>query len=423
MRVVACTVSGGAAEVTTTGAVWTLARDGTLEATQRIGCARPLLRLRAARGDDPWDVVAEGDTPAFVRGALEVRVRDDAVLELHARGAQHVCVEPLFAPEYTARHRGRRLVLDEAGGAGVYPLRARAVTRDGPVRVAPGDDVWVGVFPPREATPWRALHGLAHEGRPAPDPDGPYPSHALAAESAAAGCAVFCVHAYLWSESDPRDRARIGRYAGRPNPWRTSRHDPTDPRRFAALRDAVRAAGMEFVVYLSPQHSRAPDIVAEMRRVVREHDVDGLYLDGVAHDLVTLDRVVRAAREVLGPRRVLYLNASDQPFGTPRVHAPFVDARCDYVLRGDAGRGGLRRDTFLRFAVSGRSVSNAVGVWCHYGSAGRPVLRERMPPPDDVRACLAAGALPWRRAQAWREAGDDPAAFDAVVTAARRGTG
>jgi hypothetical protein len=345
---------------------------------------------------------------------VERRVRDDSVLVLRARRATEIAVEPRFDPAHVARHRGRWMALDEHGGFGVYPLRARLSTRTRSLRLAAGEEAWIAAFPPRRPSALREAQHVAHEGRPTPFPDGAYPGDGVI-EDAAAHCDVFCLHAYFWKACDAADRPRIGRYAGRRCSWHTRRHEPEDAERFAALRDAVHAAGMEFVVYLSPEHSLAPDIDAEMVRVVEEYGVDGLYLDGVSSDLVTLGRTVRRAREIVGPDRVLYLNATNQPFGTPRVYAPFVDAQCDFVLRGDSGRGGLSRDAFLRWAVSGRNISNAVGMWCHYGSAGRPVLRERMPPEDDIRAAHAAGVRLWRRSQAWREAGDDPAAFDAIV--------
>ena len=380
-------------EVVTTGAVWRFA-GADAEAFQRIGVERPLVALR---GID----------------ACERNVRDDSVLVLRARRATEIAIDVRFEPTYRARHRGRFMVADDHGGVGVYPLRPRLVTRTASLRLDAGEEAWISAFPPRPRSPLRESQRIAHEGRPTPFPDGAYPGVGVIAESAE-HCQVFCLHAYFWRACDPADRPRIGRYAGRRCSWRTRRHEPDDPARFAELRDAVREHGMEFVVYLSPQHSRAPDIEFEMERVIEEYDVDGLYLDGVAADLPTLYRVVRRTREILGPRRILYLNATDQPFGTPRVYAPFVDAQCDFVLRGDAGRGGLSRDTFLRYAVSGRNISNAVGVWCHYGSAGRPVLRERMPGADDVCAAQAAGATVWRRSQAWREVGDDPLQFSAL---------
>jgi len=380
-------------EVQTTGAIWRF-DGGAAEAHQRIGVERPLLALRGL-------------------SECETEVRPDSVLVVRARRATDLAIDVLFDPVYRARHRGRWMAADEHGGVGVYPLRPRLVTRTSALRLEAGEEVWIAAFPPRAPSPVRQRQRIAHEGRPSPFPDGAYPGRDVIAE-AARHCDVFCLHAYFWQACDRADRPRVGRYAGRRCSWRTRRHEPHDAARFVALRDAVREHGMEFIVYLSPEHSRAPDIAVEMERVVAEYEVDGLYLDGVARDLPTLDRVVRRAREIVGPRRILYLNASDQPFGSPRVYAPFIDAQCDFVLRGDAGRGGLSRDTFLRYAVSGRNLSNAVGVWCHYGSAGRPVLRERMPGASDVRAARAAGATVWRRSQAWREAGDDPTVFDAL---------
>ena len=382
--------------VCTTGSTWHFGADGVVEVAQRIGALRPLFRLHCVGAD------------------VERRVREDSVLVLRAARSVEVRIEPLFAPAHVARHRGRFMVLDEHGGFGVYPLRPRLTTPTRSLRLAAGEEAWIAAFPPREPSPLREAQRVAHEGRPRPYPDGAHPDASVIAESAA-HCDVFCLHAYFWKACDPADRPRVGRYAGRRCSWRTRYHEPDDPQRFAELRDAVHSSGMEFVVYVSPEHSRVPDIDVEMRRIVDEYDVDGLYLDGVSNDLVTLEGTVRRAREILGPDRVLYLNATKQPFGTPRVYAPFVDAQCDFVLRGDSGRGGLSRDAFLRWAVSGRNISNSVGLWCHYGSAGRPVLRERMPPEDDIRAAHAAGARIWRRSLAWREVGDDPGVIDEIV--------
>ena len=67
------------------------------------------------------------------------------------------------------------------------------------------------------------------------------------------------------------------------------------------------------------------------------------------------------------------------------------------MLRGDSGRGGLPLDRFLRFAVSGRNISNTVGVWCHYGSSGRVLPVDRAPSARHIDAAVRSGVRLWRR--------------------------
>jgi hypothetical protein len=378
---------------------------GRVSATARIPMERPVFRASGFDGPrERWRV--DGET-RLRRGALGATIRDDAVLVLRATAPTRVRVESAIRPEYDEEKSGRRLVLDDAGGFGVYPSRPGGGPTD--YRLRAGDELWLAVFPARRPNPNRLAQQIAHEGRPRPFPDATYPSTDVI-EDAARRCHVFALHAYFWKSGPRRLDLRAGRYALRRRPWTTARHVPSHPDLFARVQDDVRRAGMKLVVYLSPKHSTTPDVFDEMRRVLDDHGVDGLYLDGLGGDFRANDAVVRRTREILGPDRILYLNASDEPFGTPRVFCPFTDAQADFVLRGDAGRGGLALDPFLRFAVSGRNVSNAVGVWCHYGSAGRPVVVERAPSAAHVDAALRCGARLWRRS-VW--GADALAEFDA----------
>ena len=105
---------------------------------------------------------------------------------------------------------------------------------------------------------------------------------------------------------------------------------------------------MKFLVYFSPYYSNAPDLLVEMKRVLYEYDVDGLYFDGwlgVRDDFRAGYHLMRRARALLG-ERILYLHSSSEPFGTCSVYLPFVYAYADYVLSGEAGRSGLEMDEF-----------------------------------------------------------------------------
>jgi hypothetical protein len=370
---------------------------GAIVASARIPAERPLCRVTfPGSGRSPW---SPGDAPAELRrDRLTAHFREDAVLVLRAGRATRVRVESLFAPEYAESARGRRLVLDDGGGFGVFATRPGGSETGSPFEydLRPGDELWISVHPSRWPSALRLAEHIAHEGRPRPFPSGAYPSTEII-EDAARHCRVLALHAYFWESGPRRVDLRAGRYALRRRPWTTARHVPAVPDEFERVKDDARRLGMKLVVYVSPRHSTAPDIVEEMRRLLDEHRVDGFYLDGLSDDFRENDATIRRTRDVLGPDRILYQNATDEPFGTPRVFCPFIDARCDYVLRGDSGRGGLPLGKFLRFAVSGRNVSNAVGVWCHYGSSGRLVPADRAPPARHVDAALANGVRIWRR--------------------------
>ncbi len=394
------------AEVLAEGARFVFDRAGAIDAAARIPAERPVLRVtfpdapRAA-----WTIATRGVTTTLRRNGLEAECRPDSVVVLRATRPAQVRVDAQFRPEYAEGSHGRRLLLDEQGGFGVYPSRSGGSGATSPFdyELAAGDELWLSVCPPRRPSALRLAEHVAHEGRPRPFPGGAYPSTAII-EDAARHCRVLALHAYFWESGPRRVDLRAGRYALRRRPWTTARHVPADPERYERVKDEARRCGMKLVVYLSPRHSAAPDLFAEMERVLVEHGVDGLYLDGLSDDFRRNDAIVRRTREILGPDRILYLNATDEPFGTPRVHCPFIDSHADYVLRGDSGRGGLALDRFLRYAVSGRNVSNSVGMWCHYGSSARIVPADRAPSASHVDAALRHGVRLWRRS-VWGAAG------------------
>lgn len=386
-------------EVLAEGSRFVFDGTGGIEAVARIPAERPVLRVtfpdapRAA-----WTVSGRDVTTTLRRDGFEAECRPDSVLVLRASRPAAVRIDAHFRPGYAEGARGRRLLLDEHGGFGVYPTRpgGSGATPPFDFGLAAGDELWISVCPPRRPSAQRLAEHVAHEGRPRPFPGAAYPSTAVI-EDAARHCRVLALHAYFWESGPRRVDLRAGRYALRRRPWTTARHVPADPERFERVKEDARRNRMKLVVYLSPRHSTAPDVFEEMARVLAEHGVDGLYLDGLSDDFRASDLIVRRTREILGPDRILYLNASDEPFGTPRVHCPFIDSHADYVLRGDSGRGGLALDRFLRYAVSGRNVSSAVGMWCHYGSSGRLVPRDRAPSAQHVDAALRHGVRLWRR--------------------------
>jgi hypothetical protein len=345
-----------------------------------------------------------------------------------------------FRPTYHFEKEGKWILMDGDGGFGIYPVAKKQASVpvftkppwDIAYEFAGGDEAWLSVFAPRPYNWKRAFAAIEHDGLPADftpaqlDGAGAYPSNDLI-EAAAKHCKIYNLHAYIWQDAPEDVKAKWAprqneKYAGHPQPWLTPKHVPLDMQEFIRVRDEVHESGMKLVVYLSPFYSAAPDIFAEMQRVLNEYQVDGLYFDGISSDFRKSYAVIRRAREILGDNRILYFHATNDPLDDGRIYCPFVDTYADYVLRGEGGVSGLKLDDFLRWTVSGYNISNAVGYWCYYGSnrqqgygAGTPkayAYFDTVPTTESVDAALRNKVFIWREGQQWSQSKAALAQFD-----------
>jgi len=381
MRVESVEETPDGAVVTTTGARFEFGAGGAVRARARLPGERPVAALEVD-GGDAWSVVeSSAEAARLDGGGVEASVREDSVLEIRVRRPLRVRIVGEFAAEYAARKSGAHVLLDRQGGFGVYPLPART-----PRAVASsvgewtlvydlraGDELWVAVFPARARSRARHAQSLAHEGRPSPLPEAAHPSDELIADSAR-HCGVFALHAYFWKAAPREMRPRFGRYAGRRCSWRTPRHEPEWPDEFARVARTVRAAGMKLVVYLSPLHSRTPDLSAEVRRALRrqrlEHQQRGRPLVPLRLVRAAPSARARAAQERRGRRA-----AESRP---PLASLP-VGAR-------ERGAGSVRGAVLPGF----RGLGPPRG-----GGSGSRAERERARSASSFRQ---ARRLPWRSA-------------------------
>ena len=235
-----------------------------------------------------------------------------------------------------------------------------------------GEELWFSVFPPRPYNWARAYDDLmAHEGNEEPYS---YPSASLI-RSTARFCKVMVVHSWFWPGGD---RA----------PWRIPRFVPKDMEKFNQMRDEIHRNGMKLVPYFSPYYYSGDDFFGEVKRALEEYKVDGFYFDGVSMDFPTSYEIVRKTREMLGDDRILFRHCTSDPLRSARVYCPFIDAYCDYIYRGEAGRAGLELDDFLRWTLRGYNISNAVGYWVYTGSTGKPGYVRQAPTRDHIDAAL-----------------------------------
>ncbi len=421
MGIDAVQVEGGCFEILTAGAHVTLEADGRLTVQQRIGAKRKLLSCLLPSHLSPWRLAKWTPFRCVLEGnGLRLTVQGDSVLIFAPQQHLWLAFKGHFRPRYAQEVRGNRLILDHLGGCGFFGIPPRTTkvghldrrTWDLSTHPARWDELWVAICPPRPPDREKSYQSIAHEGGSRPELA--YPTNEVI-HSAAQHCQIFTVHerwaadAPEWAENPP------GADYTHPKPWETDHPVPDDASEFARVRDEVHRCGMKFVVYFSPYYSNAPDLLAEMKRVLDEYEVDGLYFDGwigIRDDFRTGYHLMRRARTLLGDR-VLYLHSSSEPFGTCSVYLPFVYAYADYVLSGEAGRSGLDVEEFLRYTVSGHQISNAVGLWCHYGSwSDEPGYHTIVPTTQHIKSALRNHARIWRQTQAWSKFPDELARFD-----------
>ncbi len=352
-------------------------------------------------GSGPWHIAQESIAEVMLkRGLQAIKICEDGFVEFASEEPWSAKMTLLFtlrsfeANDQAADYRG------EGFGCGVYRLKGQSNRFDTPTRFTIDQDasLFFHVFPPRLPNPTLAGVQIAHEGRPRSGEELPHPDLIAAVSQQAQ---IFALHGYFWQEEFPEARPRFSRYRFRPNPWHSAFHEPLNEEQFRRTIEDVHNHGMRFLPYVSPRYSLSHNMLEELQRLRSLYDLDGFYVDGLRGNFLEQRSFIRALRRQLGPNKIIYLNGSDQPFGSPRITAPFIDTHCDFVLRGDSGKGGLSRGTFLQRCVSGIGGGNQVGVWCHYGSSGWPFPFDRVPSRSDQLAATKAGVMIWRRSFWW----------------------
>jgi hypothetical protein len=424
MRIESATQKQGVITVITTGAKFQIDSRGAIHCWQRIPRERRVLGVRFAQAVGPFRIEKRDGFSCTVScpGAV-LTFHGDSLVILKLKENLKASFTGLFSPAYHFEKGGKWILIDKDGGFGIYPVAEK--TTSAPVfsklpwniayEFTTGDEAWLSVFPPRPYNWNRAFEAIEHDAYDAADP---YPTNDQIAE-AAKYCKVLALHANIWRdipESAKQKLSQIPRYKHYihgPMPFASAKHVPINMKEFIRVRDEAHKRGMKVVVYVSPYYSTAPDIFAEMRRVLNEYKLDGLYFDGISMDFRMSYAIIRRAREILGNDRILYVHCSTDPLGDSRIYCPFIDTYADYILRGEAGVRGMKLQPFLRWTISGYNISNAVGYWCYYGSnkqqgynAGAPRAGkyfDTVPTAEHIDAAIRNKAFIWRQGQDWSQ--------------------
>ena len=416
---------GGHLTVQTPGAVVDLGRDGLLRVRQRIGSERDLIQLWLDGHFAPWKIGRRTPFLTTLEGqGLNIRVQGDSVLVFEPHQNMRLEFDGLFKPAYNRELRGNRLLLDNSGGCGFFGIPPRptqlADTEIGwtcRCHLARWDELWVCVCPPRPEDERRMKQSISHDilyNLPKEKETGVrYPAEDALREIAQ-HCQILALHEEIWKDAPAWVDDPPGGDYKHPKSWETDKHIPFDAAAFATMRNAAHKLGLKIVPYCSPYYCNAPDIFGEMERVLGEYKMDGLYFDGwcpMRDDFRPGYYLMRRAREILGDR-ILYMHSSTDPFGSVDMYPPFAFTYADFCLRGEAGRGEGDLDTFLRYTVSGRQISNTVGMWCYYGSMGEPGYHLVVPTTEHVEAALRNGVRLWRQSWTWSKYPEELARFD-----------
>ena len=418
-------VDDGAVSVVTPGVTVNLGRDGILRARQRIGAQRDLLSLKLDPHFAPWRIGESTPFCCVIEGnGLAITVQGDSVLIFAPLQNMKLEFEGHFKPEYAHEVRGNRLLLDAMGGCGFFGIPPRATTFDETAipwkvncHIARWDELWVSVCPPRAEDPDALRESISHDIlyylMKDEEMTERYPS-ADSIRELARYCQILALHEEIWKDAPGWVEDPPGGAYEHPKPWETDCHIPFDGDAFTRMREDAHRLGVKVIPYCSPYYCSAPDVHREMERVLEEYRMDGLYFDGWAgsrDDFRPAYAMIRRARKLLG-HRTMYLHSSSEPFDSVSVYPPFVFAYADHCLRGEAGRGELDLDTFLRYTVSGHQISNAVGTWCHYGSMGLGGYHFVVPSSADIDAALRNHVCLWRQSRMWRRSPEELARFD-----------
>ena len=324
MRIETITQDGDGARVVTTGAEFILERTGRIRCFQRIPARRQVAQIEIPPGTPPLKLERRNDFACiFSTKGISLTLQGDSLAIIRADQDVKLGVTGLFKAAYQAEKQGKWLFIDGQGGFGIYPTGVKKTNRPDVQQDAweiayamrKGEEIWISVFPPRPYNWKRACEDLmAHEGSETPFT---YPSTALI-QSAARYCKVMVVHSWLWPGGDRE-------------PWKIPAFVPKDRQQFDRVRDDLHRAGMKMVPYFSPYYYSGKDFFAEVRRVLEEYKVDGLYFDGVTMDFRTSYEIVRKTRQMLGDDRILFRHCTSDPLASLRIYCPFIDTYCDYI--------------------------------------------------------------------------------------------
>lgn len=374
--------------VQTTGAIYHFKEvdsKGEIECHQRIGKKRligvikldcSLKRLTIEKQDDEACLLHRSDPPT--EGLLTIRVNADSLLTMECNHNMKVNYTINLVPEYSALDKGHFILIDDAGGISAYTLgEERPNLSVGffknewkcTVTLKPRQQILTSIFPPRPYDHEKAFNDrIVHHF----SVNEPYPSPKEIRAWSKWGN-ILTLHATIWQgklykKYFKKSLSTYECYADAS--FARMKIIPRDPDELRRVITDAHNAGMRVIPYAHPiDYPGCPEeFMKEISAIMNDYEFDGLYYDGVSHEIMEAYNIMRETRKLLGAR-ILYVHCPSPILGASYydgyyIYCPFIDTYADYILRAEHKN---KIDwSYLRYTVSGHNISNCIGFLCNY---------------------------------------------------------
>jgi len=314
-----------------------------------------------------------------------LRINGDSLLMFAPQQPAEVQVHLHFVPEWNVNCGANWLKLDNYGGLGVYVMgRPLHPTDPGGnplcLELQPPEVLWVSIAPPRPFH-WEQSFQDRYFSYWTPREAEAYPEEeGLREWLRVTRMSVLLLQSevmlwkdWQWAFVPRRGEAELERVLEAAHELGVRVMVYTSPFYFTRGTPAERLATNDFPggrIRFGPgwpYGDNLPLFLSEIRKVVQDYGVDGLYFDGIySESLVQSYRLVRETRHLLGEERRLMLHTTWGPPGNSMVvFCPTIDAYADAIYRGEDIAVLATHTNYLRYMVSGYHVSNAIGMPCH----------------------------------------------------------
>jgi hypothetical protein len=368
MRIRRVDVQDATFAVATTGAQFVY-QGGKLEIYQGLGKQPRLLAQVQMEGEPRFHVRQETQDHVLLHSELlNCGVYGDSTAVLAPQRRASLKLHVRFSPAYTGRSSGDLLLIDEAGGLGVYaqpkPITFDALDSSGRAgyRLEPPQRMMIAAFPGR-LFDWEASfrrHVVSLRGVTDANAYGRMPARDEIRALARYFDVVFVNFYGLYAR---------GRLRGQPHPGGPYKiANPSEFRRFV---NECHDAGLRVVPYTSPGHYllRGGDqdgLLSEVRSLKREFGIDGVYIDGLyfgrINDPIGSWETIRRLRALFGAQGIIIYHGTSK--GSPVGAKPNIDTYCDVTFYGEGVPMRTDQDEYVRYQVRKAGISNTpAAVW------------------------------------------------------------
>jgi len=303
---------------------------------------------------------------------LRLGINRDSLLNIYSCGELNLAFSSNFLPDYEVEKNGNILLIDEAGGMGIYPykgLKNKELVKSNneELRINYNLDnycqILVSLFPPRkfnyaQSFAERVAH---HSFYP-----NPYPTDRMI-EEARKYTNILVLHEEIWQGNYTRKgkvlKTREDDYANAA--CSCFNYLPVNEKELRRIVKKAHSLKMKVIPYMSPFYSMAKgrDFLDRVENVLRKYEMDGVYFDGISSDILDAYRIVKDTREMLKDK-ILYVHCTSGPLLSRNIYCPFIDTYADYILRAE--HATHLTDEYLRYVISGYNISNTIGYVCYY---------------------------------------------------------